>query len=103
MNGYDLGFFVFFVPLWFNSSFQSHQPFLQSGLPFTKSRQHIILVHHRKQHHLSRPQLAEQVEVGRDDVRDLWIAADRLAVDAEHDALPVVDHLHRTWTDWLGY
>jgi hypothetical protein len=48
------------------------------------------------------PQLAQQVEVGADDVGQPGIAADGLAVHAEYDRQAVARHLHRTRTDRLG-
>src|SRR5213079_939047 len=68
----------------------------QAPLLFAVQSLRLVLADAREKHLVARPQLAELVEVGADDLRDLGIAADGLGIDAEHDALAVARHLHRT-------
>src|SRR5687767_2411419 len=52
---------------------------------------------------VARPELAELVQVGSDHLGNLGIAADRLAVHPQDDALAVARHLHRPRADRLGH
>ena len=51
---------------------------------------------------VARSHAAERVEIGVDDDRDLRIAADRLAIDAEDDRLSVARHLYAAGANRFG-
>src|SRR5438105_2803975 len=51
---------------------------------------------------VSWPKLTEHVQIGTDDLGDLRIPADRLAVHAQNDALSVARYLDRPRTHRLG-
>src|SRR5262249_22650086 len=53
-------------------------------------------------HGVAGAKLTKRVKVGADDLSDFRIAADRLPVHAEHDALPVIGDLHGGAADRLG-
>src|SRR5262245_27374082 len=55
-----------------------------------------------KTHLLAGPQLAKGIKVRLDYLRDLRIAADRLAIDTDDDALAVARHLDGTGANRLG-
>ena len=52
---------------------------------------------------LAGPNLAERIEARADDVRDLGIAADGLAIHAQDDALAIARYLDRAWAHGFGH
>ena len=91
-----------FVVLWFFILFQSHLPFAATspGVRDTP-RLHLSMFAISNLTFLARTQLPEPIQVRGNDVGDLRIPADGLAVDAEDDALAIVDDLHRAGADRL--
>src|SRR5690349_4916182 len=77
---------------------QACDPFVQRGVPAPLQVDRFREFHTQERHPFAGTQLAELVEVGADDLGDLRVASDRLAIDAEHDALAVPGHLNRAWT-----
>src|SRR5262245_42516087 len=83
---------------------------LQPGQPLAEQRMALpvallgfVQCHASERDRLARSQLPDAVEIGGDYLSDLGIAADRLAVDAQDNALAVTGHLDAAGADRLGY
>src|SRR5262245_29252257 len=72
---------------------QAREPLVQLGLLPAIDGLRFFQVHAPETYRVARAELAKLVQVRGDDLGDLRIAADRLTVHAEHDALAVARHL----------
>src|SRR5262249_29606538 len=83
------------------SGLQPHQPLIQLILFPPKDSLGLCQLDPGKSDAVSGPELAKLVQVGGDDLRDLWVASDRLAVHTQDDALPVASDLHAAGANGL--
>src|SRR5262245_42944363 len=81
---------------------QTIQPRRQERGSFLRGRFRILRRDEAESHMIAGSKLRERIEVGSNDVRDLRIPADRLAVHAQNNGLPVVGHLDRSGSDGFG-